>query len=124
MRDYPTLHEVMAIHAEVIKAYGGSTGVRDPGAIEAALFRPQSGYYADIIEEAAALLESLLINHPFVDGNKRTAFAICHVFLDINGFRLDAEPKWLYDRILHWLKEKDGRFETMVEDLRSCVTKR
>ena len=68
MRDYPTLHEVLAIHAEAIKVYGGSNGVCDLGAIEAALFRPQSGYYADIIEEAAALMESLLINHPFVDG--------------------------------------------------------
>ena len=77
MRDYPTLHEVLAIHAEAIKVYGGSNGVRDIGAIEAALFRPQSGYYADIIEEAAALMESLLINHPFVDGNKRVAFASC-----------------------------------------------
>lgn len=67
MRDYPTLHEVLAIHALSIEAYGGSEGVRDLGAIEAALFRPQSGYYADIIEEAAALMESLLINHPFVD---------------------------------------------------------
>lgn len=124
MRDYPTLHEVLAIHAEAIKAYGGSNGVRDPGAIEAALFRPQSGYYVDIIEEAAALMESLLINHPFVDGNKRVAFAICHVFLGINGYRLDADPKWLYDRILHWLEEKEGRFETMVRDLRCCVTKR
>ena len=114
MRDYPTLHEVLAIHAEAIKVYGGSNGVRDIGAIEAALFRPQSGYYADIIEEAAALMESLLINHPFVDGNKRVAFASCHVFLDINGYRLDADPQWLYDR----------RFETMVQDLRCCVSRR
>lgn len=124
MRDYPTLHEVLAIHAEAIKVYGGSNGVRDLGAIEAALFRPQSGYYVDIIEEAAALMESLLINHPFVDGNKRVAFAICHVFLDINGYRLDADPKWLYERILHWLEEKEGRFETMVQDLRCCVSRR
>ena len=124
MRDYPTLHEVLAIHAEAIKVYGGSNGVRDIGAIEAALFRPQSGYYADIIEEAAALMESLLINHPFVDGNKRVAFASCHVFLDINGYRLDADPQWLYDRILHRLGEKEGRFETMVQDLRCCVSRR
>ena len=124
MRDYPTLHEVLAIHAEAIKVYGGSNGVRDLGAIEAALFRPQSGYYADIIEETAALMESLLINHPFVDGNKRVAFASCHVFLDINGYRLDADPQWLYDRILHWLGEIEGRSETMVQDLRCCVSKR
>ena len=124
MRDYPTLHEVLAIHALSIEIYGGSDGVRDPGAIEAALFRPQSGYYADIIEEAAALMESLLINHPFVDGNKRTAFAVCHVFLDINGYSLNAEPTWLLNRILCWINAKEGRFETMVNDLRSCVTAR
>lgn len=124
MRDYPTLHEVLAIHALSIETYGGSEGVRDLGAIEAALFRPQSGYYTDIIEEAAALMESLLINHPFVDGNKRTAFAVCHVFLDINGYSLNADPNWLYDRILHWLEEKEGRFATIVRDLQSCVAER
>lgn len=124
MRDYPTLHEVLAIHAVSVETYGGSEGVRDLGAIEAALFRPQSGYYADIIEEATALMESLLINHPFVDGNKRVAFAVCHVFLDINGYSLDADPEWLHGRMLRWLDEKEGRFETMVSDLRSCVTER
>ncbi len=111
MRDYPTLHEVLAIHALSIETYGGSEGVRDLGAIEAALFRPQSGYYNDIIEEAAALMESLLINHPFVDGNKRTAFAVCHVFLDINGYILHADPKWLYNRILPGLKKKKDDFK-------------
>lgn len=124
MRDYPTLHEVLAIHEVSIDTYGGSKGVRDLGAIEAALFRPQSGYYANIIEEAAALMESLLINHPFVDGNKRTAFAVCYVFLDINGYSLDADPEWLYARILHWLDEKERRFETIVNDLRSFVIER
>lgn len=124
MRDYPTLHEVLAIHELLIASYGGSPGVRDPGAIEAALFRPQSGYYNDIIEEAAALMESLLINHPFVDGNKRTAFAVCHIFLDINGYSLDAEPAWLYDRILHWLDQRSGRFDTMIHDLKRCVQQR
>ena len=104
MRDYPTLHEVLAIHALSIETYG-------LGAIEAALFRPQSGYYNDIIEEAAALMESLLINHPFVDGNKRTAFSVCHVFLDINGYILHADPKWLYNRILPGLKKKKDDFK-------------
>lgn len=124
MRDYLTLGEILAIHALSIETYGGSGGVRDPGAIEAALFRPQSGYYADMIEEAAALMESLLINHPFVDGNKRVAFAACYVFLDINGYSLDASPEWLLDRMLYWLDEREKRFETMVNDLRSCVIER
>lgn len=124
MRDYPTLYDVLAIHALSIEVYGGSEGVRDLGAVEAALFRPQSGYYADIIEEAAALMESLLINHPFVDGNKRTAFGVCHVFLDINGYTLNADPAWIQGRILCWIEEKEGRFENMVNDLRSHVTER
>ena len=74
MRDYLTLGDVLAIHADQITTYGGAAGIRDPGQLDAALFRPQTGYYADIIAEAAALWESLSQNHPFVDGNKRTAF--------------------------------------------------
>ena len=75
-----------------MQRYGGATGVRDPGALEAALFRPQTGYYDDIVAEAAALFESLAINHPFVDGNKRIAFAAVDVFLRINGWRLRRPP--------------------------------
>ena len=124
MMDYPSLHEVLAIHDVLIARYGGSAGVRDPGAVEAALFRPQSGYYNDIVEEAAALMESLLINHPFVDGNKRVAFAVCHVFLDINGYELNADAEWLHSRILAWLGQKEKRFANIVEDLRACIVKK
>ena len=81
MPDYLTTVEVLAIHNDQIERYGGSHGVRDPGLLEAALFRPQTGYYADLIEEAAALWESLSQNHPFIDGNKRTAFAATYTFL-------------------------------------------
>jgi len=63
------------MHADQVERYGGSHGVRDQGLLEAALYRPQTGYYADLIEEAAALWESLAQNHPFIDGDKRTAFA-------------------------------------------------
>lgn len=90
MTDYVTVVEALAIHADQIERYGGAAGVRDQGLLEAALLRPQTGYYADLIEEAAALWESLSQNHPFVDGNKRTAFAITYVFLAINGARLSA----------------------------------
>ena len=75
MTDYLLLAEVLAIHTDQIERYGGSQGVRDPGLLEAALFRPQTGYYVDLIEEAAALWESLAQNHAFIDGNKRVAFA-------------------------------------------------
>ncbi|MDR2213477.1 MAG: type II toxin-antitoxin system death-on-curing family toxin [Pseudomonadales bacterium] len=90
MTDYLTVIEVLAIHDDQIERYGGATGVRDRGLLEAALFRPQTGYYADLIEEAAALWESLSQNHPFIDGNKRTAFAVTYTFLAINGARLTA----------------------------------
>src|SRR5271166_1920929 len=74
MSDYLTLAEALAIHDDQIERYGGLSGVRDHGILEAALYRPQTGYYANLIEEAAALWESLAQNHPFIDGNKRTAF--------------------------------------------------
>jgi death on curing protein len=90
MTEYVTVAEALAIHADQIERYGGSAGVRDLGLLEAALFRPQNGYYPGLIEQAAALWESLSQNHPFVDGNKRTAFAIAYTFLAINGARLTA----------------------------------
>lgn len=92
MTKYLTPLEVLLIHRVMIERFGGADGVRDMGALESALFRPQSGYYADTIAEAAALFESLAMNHPFVDGNKRVAFGAVDVFLRINGIRLVAKP--------------------------------
>ena len=83
--DYVLVEDILAIHEDQIERYGGAHGIRDPGLLEAALFRPQTGYYDTLIDEAAALWESLSQNHPFVDGNKRTAFAATFVFLAING---------------------------------------
>lgn len=98
--DYLTVADVLGMHAVLIQRYGGATGVRDPGAVEAALFRPQTGYYEDIVAEAAALLESLAINHPFVDGNKRIAFAAADVFLRINGWRLTRAPMQIHAQMI------------------------
>ncbi len=92
MTDYLTPIEVLAIHADQIDRYGGTHGIRDPGLLGAALFRPQTGYYANLIEQAAALWESLAQNHPFLDGNKRTAFAATYTFLAINNTRVTANP--------------------------------
>ena len=91
--DYIRVDDVLAIHADQIERYGGSQGLRDPGLLEAALFRPQTGYYPSLVDEAAALWESLSQNHPFVDGNKRTAFAATYVFLLINGLRIVARDE-------------------------------
>ena len=95
MTDYLTVAEVLAMLADQIERYGGSHSVRDQGLLEAA-HRPQTGYYADLIEEAAALWESLGQNHPFIDGYKRTAFAATYTFLAINGARLTAEAQETY----------------------------
>lgn len=91
MTDYLASIEILAIHQDQIERYGGIDGIRDPGLLEAALFRPQTGYYADLIEEAAALWESLAQNHPFLDGNKRVAFAATYTFLAINGTWITAD---------------------------------
>lgn len=110
MRDYLTVSDVLAIHLILIQRYGGTNGIRDPGALESALFRLQAGYYVDIVAEAAALMESLAINHPFVDGNKRVAFAATDIFLRINGYRVNCESMIIYADMMQM-------FETSTFDL-------
>ncbi len=107
--DYLTVADVLGMHTVLMQRHGGATGVRDPGALEAALFRPQTGYYEDIVAEAAALMESLAINHPFVDGNKRIAFAAADVFLRINGWRLQRPPMKIYTEMMQMFE--DGTFD-------------
>jgi len=121
MTDYLTVIEVLAIHEDQIERYGGASGVRDRGLLEAALFRPQTGYYADLIDEAAALWESLSQNHPFIDGNKRTAFAVTYTFLIINGARLTALPLATEQFILGLYADSRFDFEHLSKWLRDNV---
>jgi death-on-curing protein len=121
MREYLTPADISGFHQALLEKYGGVDGLRDPGALEAAAFRPQCGYYNDQVEEAAALLESLLINHPFIDGNKRTAFAAADVFLRLNGHRLTASPAWFYDRLMLWIDEAGNRWELIKNDLSASL---
>lgn len=86
-----TLEEVLEIHTELIKRFDGPPGIRDMGLLESALFRPQSGYYPELTQMAAALFESLIKNHPFVDGNKRVAFFSTDVFLRLNGYKFQVD---------------------------------
>jgi death on curing protein len=122
MTDYLTAAEVLAIHADQIERYGGSQGIRDRGLLEAALYRPQTGYYAGLIEEAAALWESLAQNHPFIDGNKRTAFAATYTFLAINGARLTADARETYVFVAGLYEVNQFNFAKLVPWLRSHVT--
>ncbi|WP_413207344.1 type II toxin-antitoxin system death-on-curing family toxin [Rhodospirillum sp. A1_3_36] len=119
MTEYLTLVEVRAIHADQIRRYGGSEGIRDLGLLEAALFRPQSGYYPDLIAEAAALWESLTQNHPFVDGNKRVGFAATYTFLMINGFRLTVDHEEVFTFMSARFETKTFNFDHLAPWLRS-----
>ena len=107
----------------MIRHYGGSHGVRDMGLVESALARPRAGFgdyeaYANIFTKAAVLAHSLLKNHPFVDGNKRTALACCMLFLKRNGYMVQSSKHELLtfalsiennslaeDKIAEWLTQ-------------------
>ncbi len=113
--DYPTFGEVLEIHRVLLEEFGGTDGMRDNGGLESALMRPRLGYYSSIIEEAAALMESLAINHPFVDGNKRVAFFTTDVFLRMNGYYMDCDGKEAYSYFMHLFKTDSFRFSQLVE---------
>lgn len=90
--------QVLFIHVRAVKRFGGSQGIRDLGLVESAVARPQATFggeylYKTIFDKAAALLQSLLKNHPFIDGNKRTALSSSAVFLKKNGYKLINQHK-------------------------------
>ena len=120
-RDYLTVADVLGMHTVLMQRYGGAPGVRDPGALEAALFRPQTGYYDDIVAEAAALMESLATNHTFVDGNKRIAFAAADVFLRINGWRLQRAPVQIHADMMQMFESGTFDIAHLEPWLRSFV---
>lgn len=118
MTIYPSLDDVMAAHARLLVLFGGAQGIRDRGALDAALARPQSGYYRDVIEQAATLLEGLSQNHPFVDGNKRTAIAVTAAFLRVNGFRLEFDDLEAYRFLMQLYETNDFRLDRLEPWLR------
>ena len=117
--EFLSVDEVLAIQERLIERFGGDRGIRDHGLLESALFRPQTGYYAHIEEMAAAMFESLLVNHAFVDGNKRVAFFATDIFLRLNGWKLivtaDEGEAFIvgmpeandcsFEKILKWIQE-------------------
>jgi len=114
-RIYLTIAEVLAIHQRQIEQQGGMGGIRERGLLESAVFRPQIGYYNTITEEAAALMESLANNHPFLDGNKRVAFAAAHTFLLINGFDLAVDSSAAFEFLMRSLSTGEFRFAQILQ---------
>jgi len=119
--EFLSYDEVVAIHERLIERFGGPAGIRDPGLLESALYRPQTGYYRDIVEMAAALFESLVMNHPFVDGNKRVAFFATDVFLRLNGWHLEVEPEPAHRFLIGLLERGECDFDHLLPWLRESM---
>ncbi|MGH8241958.1 MAG: type II toxin-antitoxin system death-on-curing family toxin [Steroidobacteraceae bacterium] len=121
MTEYVSTADALFFHIQLIERYGGAPGIRDVGALESALHRPQTGYYDTVIHEAAALLESLVQNHPFIDANKRTAFAVVDVFLRINGHAITAQSEAIFDKFIELLDQGTFDMEHIVPWLEEIV---
>ncbi|MGF1519789.1 MAG: type II toxin-antitoxin system death-on-curing family toxin [Nodosilinea sp.] len=96
---------ILMLHSRQIERFGGTAGVRDRGLMESALAQPQATFGGELLhptlpEQAAAYLYHLAKNHPFVDGNKRTAFAVMVTFLRLNGARLNLSNDQAYDLVM------------------------
>ena len=118
---YPTLQETLELHEQLIQRFGGSRGVRDLGLLESALLRPQTGYYDTLSLQAAALLQSLIQNHCFIDGNKRVAFATTAVFLRMNGYRLKVEAESGESFLINDVIQKRVPIEDIATWLETCM---
>lgn len=118
-----TNEAVLLIHEEVVKLHGGSNGIRDIGGLESAIARPYQTFgsedlYPSSFEKAAAIGESIIMNHPFVDGNKRTGYVLMETILRLSGNKINSSNDDLYnfiikistgavkfEEIVKWLKE-------------------
>lgn len=118
-----TLDEVLEMHGVLLKCFGGPEGVRDLGLLESALYRPQSGYYKDLVEMAAALFESLIKNHPFVDGNKRVAFFSTDVFLRLNGYRFKVEAQTVHAFLMNLFESDSCDMEHLLPWIGESIIK-
>ena len=116
-----SVDEVLALHGRVLERFGGAGGLRDAGLLESALYRPRTGHYRDLAEMATALFESLLMNHPFVDGNKRVAFFATDVFLRLNGWKLEVEPRAAHAFLIARLEAGDCDFSHLLPWIRESL---
>lgn len=114
--EFLSKNSVLKIHARQIEKFGGTPGIRDQGLLESALAQPQATFsgqflHQKIHEQAAAYLYHLAMNHPFIDGNKRTAFAATDTFLRLNGYSLTLADEEAYHLVLQVAQGKIGKDE-------------
>ena len=123
---YLTLVEVLSLHRQIIEQSGGALGVRDLGALQSALAQPRMTFggedlYPRLVDKAAAVGFSIVMNHPFVDGNKRTGHAAMETFLVLNGMEISASVDEQEQVILALASGNSGR-ESFVEWLKQHIT--
>ncbi|MBL4730044.1 MAG: type II toxin-antitoxin system death-on-curing family toxin [Sulfurimonas sp.] len=99
------ISDVIKIHKLLIVKYGGLEGIRDKGLLDSSINRPfqtfsKNELYPSVIDKASVLIESIVKNHPFVDGNKRVGLYLCLVFLQQNGYKIDATDNEKYDFVI------------------------
>ena len=114
-RKYLTLVDVIHIHREIIREFGGPEGIRDRNGLISAVMRPQTGYYNNLLEEAAALMESLANNHPFIDGNKRIAFFATDIFLRMNGKMIEADGNQAHAHFMDLFNQGNFTFQYLLD---------
>jgi len=120
---YLNKEQIIAIHKRLIDEFGGLYGIRDESLLESAVGRYQSGYYKDEIEEAAALMESLGGNQPFVDGNKRIAVTAPFIFLMANGYEIQLDEEEAFEMIYGLLDRHEFSFINLEPWLRASINR-
>ncbi len=114
MHQFPSLDEVLEMHEALIDTFGGAHGIRDLGELDSAILRPQMGYYSSLMEDAAALTESLSNNYPFIHGNKRVAFFATDDFLQMNDFYIDCDSEAAYSLFIGLYESNSFRFANLL----------
>jgi death-on-curing protein len=125
--NFLTREDVLLIHTDQIQSFGGSLGLRDAGLLDSALAQPQAAFdgvllHPTIYEQAAAYLYHLAMNHPFIDGNKRTAFAVMDTFLRVNGYGLTLTNDEAYDFVIAVVNQQVTK-PCLIDVLKTAVRK-
>ncbi len=111
-----TISQVLDIHQRQIQRFGGTSDVRDEGLLDSALAQPQVTFGGELLhptihEQAAAYLYHLVMNHPFIDGNKRTAFAVMLTFLNLNGYTFNLSQEQAYNLVIQVVQKEISKEE-------------
>ncbi|MEH1903803.1 MAG: type II toxin-antitoxin system death-on-curing family toxin [Nostoc sp.] len=111
-----SISQVLDIHQDEINSFGGTSGVREEGLLDSALAQPQATFGGELLhptihEQAAAYLYHLAMNHPFIDGNKRTAFAVMDTFITLNGYSLNLSQEQAYNLVIRVVHKEISKEE-------------